>query len=414
MSDDIKADPSFNPTSNDLKRSTEILVQWLSRERSEQAKNLPNQLPRVGMGDRAALEWLGPLLISGSKNLGGPISASHMDPPTPWITWAVAMWKAALNQNLLHESTSPFSRMAEDRVVHWLCPYFAMGGGQMTAGSTLGNLTALWAAKRLKNVKRVIASDQSHLSVKKAALILDLAYQEVKTELDGKMRLKSLAGSQDLSDAVLVLTAGTTSSGAIDEFFQPERCGWIHVDAAWAGPLRLSSRYTSRLDGIDKANSVVVSAHKWLFQPKDSAFVFFKDWDGAKSATSLSGSYLTTPNVGIMGSKSAMAEPLLATLMSWGSEGLENRIDRCMRFAEQLAEQIQKTPHLELRAEPESGVVVWRPRNELSEKRQFLLSQLCSTTRINDQLWFRNVAANPSVDFSEFWKCISEFTLEES
>jgi L-2,4-diaminobutyrate decarboxylase len=411
MNNDNKIDLSFSPTTDDLNFSTDLLIKFLNYKSLETSSSFPVKIPTVGLGDRGALEWLAPWSISQSKKLGGDLAASHMDPPTPWITWAVAMWKAALNQNLLHESTSPFSRVAETTVVEWLCPFFGMSGGQMTAGSTLGNLTALWAAKRIKNIKRVIASEHSHLSIKKAALILDIDYQEAKTDLDGKLRLDNLTGFGDLTDAALVLTAGTTSAGAIDHLFRPVTCGWVHVDAAWAGPLRFSSRYRSCLDGIEQADSVVVSAHKWLFQPKDSALVFFKDWETAKSAISLGGAYLASPNIGIMGSKGAMAEPLLVTLMSWGLVGLEQRIDHCMSFAEKLAIQIKKTPHLELNSSSESGVVLWRSKNDLNEKQRLLLTELCSTTVINGESWFRNVAANPTVNFFEFWKHLSKLIL---
>ena len=54
---------------------------------------------------------------------------------------------------------------------------------------------------------------------------------------------------------------------------------WVHLDASWAGPLRLSLLHCHLFDGIEKADSVAISAHKWLFQPKDSALVLFKQLD---------------------------------------------------------------------------------------------------------------------------------------
>jgi L-2,4-diaminobutyrate decarboxylase len=60
----------------------------------------------------------------------------------------------------------------------------------------------------------------------------------------------------DLSRAVLVLAAGTTSTGAIDPLTLAGRTAWKQVDAAWDGPLRLSKRHSARLDGIERAVSV--------------------------------------------------------------------------------------------------------------------------------------------------------------
>jgi hypothetical protein len=100
-------------------------------------------------GDLAPLAHLGLVLAEGSGGgravLGGEEldageAMAHMDPPTPWITWAVALWNARLNQNLLHPATAPFAREAEACVVEWLAPFFGMNGGHMTAGSSLANL----------------------------------------------------------------------------------------------------------------------------------------------------------------------------------------------------------------------------------------------------------------------------------
>ena len=67
---------------------------------------------------------------------------------------------------------------------------------------------------------------------------------------------------------------------------------------------------------ITKADSVAVSAHKWLFQPKDSALIMFQNPELANSAISFGGGYLTSPNVGVQGSRGAVAIPLLATLIA--------------------------------------------------------------------------------------------------
>ena len=92
------------------------------------------------------------------------------------------------------------------------------------------------------------------------------------------------------------------------------RAAWTHVDAAWGSPLRLT-RFADRLEGIARADSVAVSSHKWLFQPKESALVLFRDSEKATEAISFGCAYLTEPNVGLLGSHGVTAIPLLATLM---------------------------------------------------------------------------------------------------
>jgi L-2,4-diaminobutyrate decarboxylase len=367
--------------------------------------DLPAGLPEKGIGSGAALEFLAPGLLGRAARLGDRSAFAHMDPPTPWITWATTLWNASLNQNLLHPATAPFARQVEQRVVDWLAPFFGMTGGHMMPGSTLANLTALWAARECAGVDEVIASAGAHLSIGKAAHILGLRFRALPCDPDGALLASSLP--DDLSRIALVLTAGTTSTGAIDPLGLAGRAAWTHVDAAWAGPLRLSS-YAQRLAGIELADSVAVSAHKWLFQPKESALVLFNDAQRAHEAISFGGAYLAVPNVGVLGSHGAAAAPLLATLLAWGREGIGARIEHCMDLAGQLLAFIKDDPRLVLYAQPRTGIVVWRPGDmaTFDQVRKQLPVGAVSTTTIDGQRWFRNVAANPNADIERLIEAV--------
>src|SRR5690606_18934033 len=126
------------------------------------------------------------------------------------------------------------------------------------------------------------ASSAAHLSVRKAAHLLGLELVEIPSLPDGSMDFARVPASLD--DACLVLTAGTTAVGAIDPLELGGRAAWTHVDAAWAGPLRLSETHASKLAGIERADSVSLSAHKLFFQPKESAIVLFKSTAEANDA----------------------------------------------------------------------------------------------------------------------------------
>ena len=377
---------------DDLQQAVALLSQSLP-----EPKALPENFTRVGLGEAQTLQLLAPHVLGGAARLGKPEALAHMDPPTPWITWAMQMWNASLNQNLLHPATSPFASEAEKRVMSWLTPFFGMDGGHMCSGSTVANLTALWAARDTVSVKRVVASQACHVSVPKAARILGLEFQSVATNEHGAIDVTLL---DDLSDACLVLTAGTTNSGAIDSMDLVGRAAWTHVDAAWAGPLRLSDKYQHLLDGIDNADSVAVSAHKWLFQPKDSALVMFANSENANEAISFGGSYLTTPNVGVQGSRGAAAIPLLATLLAWGQEGLAQKIEHTMEISTRLAEFMESDHRVQLWSRPVTGVLLFRPVSGSADKlHQCLPDGMFSTTRLNGGIWLRSVAANPMADF---------------
>ena len=387
-------DKEFSVDSEGLHQAVELMSRDFS---SAQGLDLPVELPQLGIGSTAALNSLAPNILGGAARLGEATSFAHMDPPTPWITWAMTFWNASLNQNLLHPATAPVARQMEQRVVAWLAPFFGMNGGHMTPGSTVANLTALWSARECAGITEVITSEGAHLSIAKAAHILGLNFRSVPIDANGSMDAAQLP--INLSKSALVLTAGATSTGAIDPFVLAGRAAWTHVDAAWAGPLLLS-KYAHLLAGIESADSVAVSTHKWLFQPKESALVLFKDTEKAHAAVSFGGAYLATPNIGVLGSHGATATALLAMLLAWGRQGVAQRIERCMDLSHRLRDFVVTDKRLELYAEPQTGIVVWRPKDEslFDQVLQQLPVGSTSTTSIAGRKWFRNVAANPSAD----------------
>lgn len=392
----------FQPDAEGLRAALEELIAARSAAGVPHAApasdlaGIPADWPDTGVGGREALALLaGPALHSVSR-LDHPGFLAHMDPPTPWPAWAAALWAAATNQNLLHPDTAPTARPLESLVVGWLAPAFGMGGGHLVPGSTLANLTALWAARDLTGARTVVASAAAHLSVRKAAHLLGLAYLAVG--VDDRQRLRVDQLPDDLSRCVLVLTAGTVATGAVDPLDVGDGAAWRHVDAAWAGPLRLTRR-AGLLDGVQAADSVAVSAHKWLYQPKESALVLFAEHDAAHAALTFEGGYLATPNVGLLGSHGAVALPLAATLLAWGRRGLAARIEAGLDSADRLADLVAAHPGLDLWRRPVTGVVNWRPvAGHPDEVRGRLTDAWVSLTDIEGERWFRSVVANPMAD----------------
>ena len=394
--DDLRADPAFAVHSDALLEAVRLLLEPQSADPAAAFAALPVNLPDIGAGEHNLLADLAPLVLGGAAHLDGDLSFAHMDPPTPWLTWAMTLWNARLNQNLLHPATAPMARLIEQRTVDWLAPHFGMDGGHMVLGSTVANLTALWAARELRGIEEVAAPDTAHVSIGKSARLLGLRFRALPTDANGRLLPETVV---DLDKACLVLVAGATSTGVIDPLNLAGLAVWTHVDAAWAGPLRLSRKYQSLLDGIEKADSVAVSAHKWLFQPKESALVFFRGTAAAHSALSFGGAYLAAPNIGLLGSHGAAAVPLFALLWAWGRDGLASRLDQCMAASEKFAAFVGGDPRLELLCPPQTGVVIWRPKEKsVGDFSALLPAGLASQTTVAGSKWLRCVAANPMVD----------------
>ena len=378
----------------------------LLRQAPKVQENLPDGFPNLGIGELETLDLLAPHALGRAARLDNPKALAHMDPPTPWITWATTLWNARLNQNLLHPATAPFAIEAEKKVIDWLTPFYGMNGGHMCSGSTIANLTALWAARDAKGIEKIVASKAAHISIEKAARILGLPYEQIATNSEGQIDPDKIG---DISNACLVLTAGTTATGVIDPLVLAGQAKWTHVDAAWAGPLRLSPTHAHLLDGIDKADSIAVSAHKWLFQPKDSALIMLRDVDLANSAISFGGGYLATPNIGVQGSRGASAIPLLATMIAWGREGIADRIDHAMSMASILATELSKEDNISLWAIPETGVTVFRPLTMSTEEfYQCLPEGMFSNCVLDGEKWVRSVAANPLADIDKIILAVQE------
>jgi len=356
---------------------------------------IPTSLPDSGLGAEFVEQFIDVLMAEHSAKLDHPLAFAHMDPPTTPIAANVVGKNAKYNQNLLHPEVSPLATVAERSVIEWLMSFFEMRDGHFCSGSTLANLTGLWCARE-HGAKRVVTSQDAHLSVAKSAHILGMPCKLLPVDANGRL----VVSAEDLQCTdCLVLTAGTTGRGVIDVLHRPANVTWLHIDAAWAAPLRLT-RFGDRLDGIELADSLSISAHKWFYQPKDSAMILFKH-PSAREKVSFGGAYLAVPNVGVQGSRGASGLALLASLMASGRQGLAEDIERSMEHAERLAHFMLNHEVIEVKQFPETGVLNWRPKRKEPESVLKKLGCTTSKTMIDGDVWLRQVAANPYADIDQ-------------
>jgi len=183
----------------------------------------------------------------------------------------------------------------EDQAVRWVAELlgFPAGAGAFTSGGTISNMTALAAAReraipgsRRRGLGGVSAtlycSDEAHYSIERAAEILGLGSENVRSlPIDGDRRLPPEAVAEAIrSDraagripVAVVATAGTTLTGAVDPIDAladvcEEEGVWLHVDGAYGLPAATAPSTAHLFVGLDRADSVTLDAHKWLFLPK--------------------------------------------------------------------------------------------------------------------------------------------------
>jgi L-2,4-diaminobutyrate decarboxylase len=120
VGEDEAVDPGdFQPNEQLLLHTVTLLT---GSEIADSSDGLPTHLPEVGIGPDAALSVMFDMVLGESRDLRAPGFFAHMDPPTPPITWAMHLWIASRNQNLLHPDTAPRARELKTLAIDWIAP----------------------------------------------------------------------------------------------------------------------------------------------------------------------------------------------------------------------------------------------------------------------------------------------------
>ena len=304
---------------------------------------------------------------------------------------------AALNVNAMVWKTSPAATELEEHVLDWmrsllgLPPDFA-GVLQDTASSS--TMTALMGARHraypalrergLSGIPpmRVYVSGEAHFSVERAAILLGLGSEGVvKIPVDGEFGMRAGAletairadVSEGRSPIAVVATIGTTSTTSVDRV-EPvselaSRYGlWLHVDAAYAGPAALLPEKRGYFHGWEKADSIVLNPHKWLFTPLDCSILLMRSPEDVRAASALTSEYLRTAedegtnlmDYGIPLGRRFRALKLWFVLRYFGAEGLRARLREHVRTAQAFAGWVDEAPGWERLAPVPFSTVAFR------------------------------------------------------
>lgn len=233
---------------------------------------------------------------------------------------------------------------------------------------------------------RVYTSQQAHSSIEKAVLTLGLGRTGTRhIEVDDAFRMRpealEAAIVSDLEAGVrpiaVVATLGTTSTTSIDPVHEiaaiTERYGvWLHVDAAYGGPAAAVPELAPHFAGWERADSIVINPHKWLFTPIDCSILYSRDPERIRAAFSLTPEYLRTReqgagtnlmDYGVSLGRRFRALKLWFVLRWFGREGIVARIREHCRLAAELASWVEAEPNWRLMAPCPMATVVlrWQP-----------------------------------------------------
>ncbi len=314
------------------------------------------------------------------------------------------MLSAAMAQNVMLWRTSPVGTELEGVVVGWLREAVGLPAafdGLLTDTASISSLVSLAAAREAVGADvameglpgraevprlRVYASQEAHSSIDKAAMTIGLGRAGVRrVETDDAYRMDVAALERAIAEdraagirpIAIVATLGTTSSTSVDPVAAiadaAEREGlWLHVDAAYAGPVAMIPERRYLFGGWERADSIVYNPHKWLFTPFDASLLLSRRMPVIRSAFSLVPEYLRTldrtspvrdyneyiPQLG----RRFRALKLWILLRYFGLSGLRRRLECHIELAERFARWVDADPDWERLAPVPFSTVCFRYR----------------------------------------------------
>ena len=264
-------------------------------------------------------------------------------------------------------------------------------GGLLTSGGSAASIDAFAAAREAAgNPERpsVYMSDQSHGSQARAAMIVGVRQDAIRQiPTDGTFRLdmgaltRAVAEDREagLTPMAVCANAGTSSTGAIDplhalaDLCQAEDT-WLHVDAAYGGFAAITEKGGELLSGIERADSVGLDPHKWLFQPYEVGCLLVKDARTLESAFAFRPTVLQDtvwgadhPNLGDRGlqlSRSFRALKIWMSIQTFGLSAFRRAVSKGMELARRAEQYVQESRTLELVAPASLGIVCMRVNPE--------------------------------------------------
>jgi aromatic-L-amino-acid/L-tryptophan decarboxylase len=306
---------------------------------------------------------------------------------------------AVLNQNSGGFRLSPGASTIEGHLMAWLAELFGMPestGGHVVAGGAMANFVSLKVARdrAVENVREggvrdgpplaFYASRESHVVQQRAADILGLGSGAVRLiDVDERWRMRpevlAEAIEQDVAagvvPAAVIATAGTTATGAIDPLPAiAELCErhetHFHVDACYGGPVALVDELRPLLDGIERADSIAVDAHKWLYTPVLGGCVLVRDARHLAASFATEASYIWLHEDLRQGIDLAMHGPdfsrsfsalkIWLSLLAHGRAAYGRRIAHDVELASYLGELVEEHPDFELMAPPSLSICCFR------------------------------------------------------
>ncbi|HEU4872948.1 MAG TPA: pyridoxal-dependent decarboxylase [Pyrinomonadaceae bacterium] len=347
-----------------------------------------------------------------SRHNGHPRFFGYVASPSTPIGAYADLIASALNANITCWRSGPAGTELERLIVIWLgslIGYDQQAKGLLTSGGSMANMIALLIANRRKSGSdtsrrglwnsgppmTIYASEEVHMSIPKAADILGFGRDQVRMiacDERQRMRVDLLASriEADVRDGLrpfcVVGSAGTVNTGAVDPLTEIATIAsefglWFHVDGAYGAPGVLDQRKRDLFAGLERADSVSLDPHKWLYVPVDAGCLLFRDAGAAMTAFSTEDAdYIKTHgysdeeafafwDYGVELSRRFRALKVWLTLQYYGTRRIAEAISEDISLAAYLGELVSNADDFELLAPVELSICCFRyvPRAGMSD-----------------------------------------------
>ncbi len=361
---------------------------------------IEEDLPEEGMDLGKLIEKVREDVISSATMNIGPHYYGYITGGGNQIAIIAEMLSAALNQNNLKWHSSPVSTEMEKLVIRWVSEFIGYpdtAAGAILDGGSTANFNCLAVARKnmapsnlsedgMYSMKpmTVYVSDEGHSSFDKAVDMLGIGLNNLKKiPVDKHFRIRPDLLEQQidkdkkagLNPICIIGIAGTTNSGAVDDLdrladLAREKGLWYHVDAAYGGPAAKLDSVSHLFKGIERADSVVVNPHKWLYVPFEAACILVKEPGKLRKTFSLIPDYLRSNEdeggrTDLMEyqlplTKSFKSLKVWMTLKAFGAKRLRMTIQEDIDHAVQLKSLVLKSDDFELLAPVPLSIVCFR------------------------------------------------------
>lgn len=419
--------------------------------------------PEQGMEPKEVLDFVLNNVMANSTLMSHPKAYSFVPGPSNYVSVMADALATGFNVFSGGWVASPAAAELEIITIQWLLKIFGFppkkGGGIFTSGGSMANLTALATARNIKCEKNfskaiIYLSDQAHSSNIKAIRVLGFKEEQVRvipTDSEFNFALNKLKNCiakdrlQGFQPFCLIASAGTTNTGTVDPLNELAKITkkeklWFHIDGAYGAAAILAQKGKKALKGIEKADSLTIDPHKWLFQPYEMGCLLVRNHKELSHTFTEKPEYLRDIegntseinfyDLGIQLTRRFRALKFYMSVKTFGLKAFRNAVEYNIEIAEKLEEILRKSDKWQVVHPATLAIINFRynpiaknyDEKTLDKVNQFISEKVTSsrkallvTTLLNKQVVLRMCLINPRTtidDIKETLQLCEEFAAE--